>query len=379
MKVLVVSPAPTHPTRAGNRSCILSYVELLQRLGHEVEFLYIHLPWAHQDEGIEELKAFWKDRLHVFRESVLDRVVQIIHHRLVFRLLGRYTLDALQPFGLPATVGRLARERKVDAVIVNYWHLSGAFEALPKGVRKILYTHDLFRDRIDRTGSSFLSTDGATEGRAMDRSEVVLAIQEQEAADFRSRTRSTVRTSFSHFPLDQRPFTGRKHLLYLAGPNPNNIQGIREFVHDVLPVLLERDAGIHLVIGGRICSELADLGGTRGVELQGDVDRMGDFYAQGDVAINPTRTGSGLKIKTFEAMAHGRAMICHPHCLEGIFHPDCHPILAASTPGEYADLICGLFADPPRLQELCARSLDYVRDLNTEVERSFSDALAFGT
>ncbi|MBK9579559.1 MAG: glycosyltransferase family 4 protein [Fibrobacterota bacterium] len=379
MKVLVVSPAPTHPTRAGNRSCILSYVELLRRQGHEVEFLYLHLPWAHQDEGVEELRDFWKDRLHIFRESVLDRLVQIVHHRFAFRLLGRYTLDALLPFGFSRAVGKLVSLRNIDAVIVNYWHLSGAFRCLPAGVRKVLYTHDLFRDRIDRTGSSFLSTDGPTEGRALDRADVVLAIQEQEAADFRARTSSRVLTSFSHFPLDSRPFTNRKNLLYLAGPNPNNIQGIREFVGQVLPVILSRDPAIRLLIGGRICSELPDLAGLPGVELQGDVDRMGDFYAQGDLAINPTRTGSGLKIKTFEAMAHGRAMICHPHCLEGIFRPERHPMVSASTPMEYADRICELFADPSRLEALCLSSLEYVRDLDAEVERSFSVALAART
>lgn len=41
LKVLVVSPTPTHPTTAGNRARILNLCTLLRSAAHDVHFLHV--------------------------------------------------------------------------------------------------------------------------------------------------------------------------------------------------------------------------------------------------------------------------------------------------------------------------------------------------
>lgn len=71
----------------------------------------------------------------------------------------------------------------------------------------------------------------------------------------------------------------------------------------------------------------------------GRVDNPSDFYANGDVVINPTSQGTGLKIKTLEAIAHGKYTVVHPHSAEGIFERVQPPVNASDSPKEFANRI----------------------------------------
>jgi len=374
LKILVITDNPTHPTLAGNRACIVTYCQLLEELGHEVHLLYSHRDWVQTPQELEVTRAFWGARFHLHSQSRLDRLTQIWAHRVSFALRGGYPLDSLCPIGFPGFVARLCERIGIDAVIVNYWSMTGAFQKLTK-TRKILYAHDRFADKFRRTGLNWLSTTPAIEAAAMDRSDVVLAIQEEESRIFREGTRRPVLTAFTHFPVQPQPFTGRKVLLYLGGPNQANLEGLSWFLKEAWPLVRGKDPEIRLLIGGRICRELGSYSGLEGVELQGDVERLSDFYAQGDLSINPTRQGTGLKIKTFEAMAHGKTLVCHPHCAEGIYAPETAPLYIAPSAQEFATRATDLLHSPVLLREKCTASLKYVESMNEFVSSQFKTAL----
>jgi glycosyltransferase involved in cell wall biosynthesis len=375
VKILVVTDNPTHPPLAGNRTCIVTYCRLLEELGHEVHVLYSHRDWVQTSAELESTHAAWGERFHLHRQSITDRLSQIWAHRVGFALHGGYSLDSLCPIGLASTVARIVERHGMDAVIVNYWSMTGAFQKLERRVRKVLYAHDRFADKLRRTGGKWLSTTPATEAAALARSHVVLAIQEDEATFFKTLTSRPVLTAFTHFPVVRQPFTGQKTVLYLGGPNRPNIEGLRWFLEQAWPLVRSRDPEIRLLVGGRICREMSAYVGTENVTFQGDVDRLEDFYSQGDLTINPTRTGTGLKIKTFEAMAHGKALICHPHCAEGIFEPQTAPLAIASTPEEFATTICSQLAEPDRLADDCEASIRYIDSLDNFVAKQFELAL----
>lgn len=376
MKILVVTDNPTHPPLAGNRACIVTYCRLLEELGHEVHLLYSHRDWVQTPAELESTQTAWGERFHLHRQSTADRLSQIWAHRVGFALHGGYALDSLCPIGFADTVARIVDQHAMDAVLVNYWSMTGAFTRLPDRKRKVLYAHDRFADKLRRTGGKWLSTTAAIESAALDRSHVVLAIQEDEATFFKTLTSRPVLTAFTHFPVVHQTFTGQKTVLYLGGPNRPNIEGLRWFLDQAWPLVRARDPEIRLLVGGRICREMGAYNGTENVTFQGDVDRLEDFYAQGDLTINPTRTGTGLKIKTFEAMAHGKALICHPHCAEGIYEPKTAPLTLASTPDEFAASIYQLLVEPDRLADLCKASIRYVESLDNYVAKQFELALA---
>lgn len=380
MKILVVVDFPTHPVMAGNRSCVVSYVEMLRAMGHRVEVLLSFSPFDLATCTQPDLKAtreWWGDAFHLHEYDALDKLVWRWNNRLS-RLLDRGTrLDEQCVPSLRRRVRDLVAQGGFEAVLLNYWHLSGIFASLD-GPRKVMFTHDRFAGRKARTGNGWLSTTEAIEGRAMDRADAVLSIQESESVLFRKHTRTPVLTSFTPFPYTDLPLAGTKDILLLAGPNPDNIAGLRWFADAILPLVRSRVPDARLVVGGRIHVAVPELAGRDGVEITGDVDDLQSFYRRGDLCVNPNRTGTGLKIKTFEALSFGRAMVCHPHCLDGIPHPESAPMMSCSSPEDFAEAICGLLVDPVALAKVCAGAGTYLEAMNELVRSRFDEALRGG-
>ena len=77
--------------------------------------------------------------------------------------------------------------------ILSYVFYSRLFESMPGTVRKLIDTHDVFSDRFrlyraHGQANEFFSTGRTEEGKALDRADAVLAIQEWDANHFRSLT-----------------------------------------------------------------------------------------------------------------------------------------------------------------------------------------------
>jgi glycosyltransferase involved in cell wall biosynthesis len=58
--------------------------------------------------------------------------------------------------------------------------------------------------------------------------------------------------------------------------------------------------------------------GSPGVEVLGHVQDLAAEYVNARVAINPTVAGTGLKIKTVEALAHTTPVVGWPHSRDGL-------------------------------------------------------------
>ncbi len=54
------------------------------------------------------------------------------------------------------------------------------------------------------------------------------------------------------------------------------------------------------------------------MELLGHVESLNEFYEKCSIVINSTAAGTGLKIKTVEALAHGRRVVAWPLGVDGV-------------------------------------------------------------
>jgi glycosyltransferase involved in cell wall biosynthesis len=206
-----------------------------------------------------------------------------------------------------------------DVVIVNYVFFSKAFLAFDNTVKKIIYTHDIFSNRFQKTGNNWFSTKVLQEAKALNRSDVIWSIQEQESVFFRSISDKKVVTTFCNFTIQDTEISGSRNILFLAGSNDHNVEAINFFIGNVLPLLVNEIVDIQLLVGGRICEKLEYAKCLQNVTLLGDVDDLHAFYSLGDIFINPTFNGTGLKIKTFEAMSFGKVVVTHQHNVLGIY------------------------------------------------------------
>src|SRR3712207_7614107 len=139
--------------------------------------------------------AFWNGGFHLAPPQPVARA----------GMPGVWALDDWCPPFLADRVARLHRRGRHDAVLVHYVWMSRALEGVDGGgALRVLDTHDLFGDRHmaareQGLDPSWFFTTREEEARGLARADLVLAIQEEEAAILRGRGAAPVVT-LGHVP-----------------------------------------------------------------------------------------------------------------------------------------------------------------------------------
>jgi hypothetical protein len=312
-RLLVVSPAPSHPADQGNAARIQALGTALMARGVVCDFLYYATEGCSPAQR-QAMAGFW-NALHVLPPVPTGSM----------GFPGLWALDDWCDISVVEHVAALQRAWRYDAVLVNYVWMSRVLEAVPDACR-IIDTHDLFGDRhlvaqaagID---PSWFFTTAAEEGRGLARADLVLAIQDEEANTLRRRSGTPVAT-VGHMPslrfLETAP---RSRVLapfgYFGSANPWNVASVR-----ALDAALDGEAGLPWLVAGRILSR-RDLSLASAPLRLGQVPEPAVFYQAVDCVLNPMVPGTGLKIKTVEALAHGRPVLGTRHAFSGL--PAEHP------------------------------------------------------
>jgi glycosyltransferase involved in cell wall biosynthesis len=105
------------------------------------------------------------------------------------------------------------------------------------------------------------------------------------------------------------------------------------------------------------------------------VDDVAEAYAQADIAVVPNRFGTGLKIKTIEAMGRGMATVSTRVGAEGL---ETHGggLVIADTPDEFVHAIRELLGDDAKRAAVGGRALEFARAWNERTEAAFASVLA---
>ncbi len=370
MKILIVSKCPTHPTDAGNRWWILSQAETFMALGHEVHFLYINEPGLRNDaapylESIEKTSKYWGDRFHLFQVSKWQKIKFNVIKRYRQKLFhSHWSLEDQYPKGLDDMVNELDAQYHFDVCIVNYWYLTRLFEHI-KIPKKAIATHDAIAYKDLKIGMPTMCITADTEAKAMQRCPHIFALQEQEADYFQILSpNSKVYDLYGKYEHHAQPVVGNHKMVFLSGNNEFNQNGIKWFLKEVFPVIRKAIPDAELLVGGSICKVLPSLGKIEGVKALGYIDDPADFYAQADVAINPVYQGTGLKIKTFEAISFDKVTLVHPHSMAGVFRKDKAPLFASDKPEAWAEFLAKVWGDMDFVRKVKAENKEYLEAMN---------------
>jgi hypothetical protein len=380
-KVLLVAPVPTHPTTTGASARVRHMADALRGLGHEVHFLHLQQPFRTDDRPLRDA---WGDRLHVFRSltpvSLLGR-----GRRKVVRLVGKtfhlnLPVDSYFDREAASCLERLLGDGGFDAVILSYVFYSKLLEAVPRPVRKLLDTHDVFSDRFRlyrRHGQAneFFSTGAAEEGKALDRSDAVLAIQEWDASHFRSLTARPVAVVGHLAPAVDAPPSGPRSpsILFVGGPMGINVHGVTWFVDGVLPAVRARVPEAELWLAGGIGDRMRAP--APGVRRLGFVDSLADAYGRAAVVINPQQFGTGLSIKSVDALLHGRPLVTTVSGARGLEDGAGTAFLQASSAEEFAEVVVGLLRDTAQAAALARRAAAFARAYHERNLQALADVV----
>ena len=379
MKILIVSDEITHPSTAGNRQWILAQSNLLMELGHEVHFLYIKKKSLRSKHSIDEAEAkkFWAEKFHVLDTGRLGGLRYAFFLQLRQRFCnGYFKCDDMYVAKLTKTVEMLNEEHGFDAVFVNYYWLSKLFLKTKIPLR-VLCTHDCFSFKDLKGGkNAWMCTSANEEAKALQRCDVVLGLQQDESTYFSYLAPlSKVYTVYCPYKYYAQPIAGNHNIMFLSGPNGYNLEGLNWFVDEILPLIKERYADAKLIIGGGVCKVLTRLKGRTDVELLGFVNDPYEFWARGDVAINPTFRGTGLKIKTFEAISFDKVVMVHPHSAVGIFKCDSAPLFASENPQKWVDFISKVWNSCGEIESIKSKNCQYIENLNGYIREQFKEML----
>jgi hypothetical protein len=357
-KILIVAPVPTHPSTAGNRSSIVNYCEFIESLGYEVYYFYVS-DGKQTDEEVTLMTEYWQDRLHIF-------IPQFKSYRIKRKMFGylrgsknnlSYKIDDWYPYGLTNKVKQFNNQHNFDVIWVNYIWLSKLLTHINAKI-KVLDTHDVFSYKYEKTGLRWFSTSANEESKALSRADYIVAVQENEGTYLQQLTTKKVVVTYRPFPYKRTDLCSNDNVLFFSGNNKHNVDGINKFINEVFEKLKAKIPGVKLLIGGGICDGFNTS--DKQIVLLGKFSQIEDFYKQGDIVINPVYQGTGLKVKTFEALSLQKILVTHPHNIIGVPYIDQLPVYTAETPEQYLEHLQNLLSDSEMVKKIKEKVYNYM-------------------
>ena len=303
--ILVISPVSSHPPQNGARRRIHSLLSLLKARGHRIHFVYTACEKVDLTRMKMLMEADW-DSVDVFPSG----------HRFEKTLGADFALDDWINPHLRDVLPALARRYGVTHCLTNYVFQSAYLDALPEGVAKILDTHDKLSRRhlFEALGVApgFYHTTEAEELRGLARADVVLSIQDNEVDYFQRAGRPVVVVGHSTpNAFVEKRYTRVERLGYIGASNKFNIHSLEALIPAFIAHVRTTGSRLSLHIGGNIIKTLQDRPELDDdcVRFEGYVHDIGAFMEEIDLYVNPTLIGTGLKIKSVEALSHGVPVI----------------------------------------------------------------------
>jgi glycosyltransferase involved in cell wall biosynthesis len=206
------------------------------------------------------------------------------------------------------------------------------------------------------------------EAAASRQARLTIAVSEQDCAtlselapDAAIRAVSTgVDISYFAPRADMRPQTGRMVFVGSMDWQPNE-DAILYFIDAILPLVRERVPEATLSVVGRNPGERLRREARRaGVEVTGTVSDVREFVADAAVYIVPLRVGGGTRLKIFEALAMGKAVVSTTIGAEGLPLQHGRHFLQADTPQAFADSVVALLQDQQLRERIGAAGRELV-------------------
>lgn len=387
-KILVVSPVPSHPQNAGNRARIYSLLLSFKEAGHDVYFAYIE-----ETSGDKAaMRQCWGDNFFSIPYTKPKTAYRKYPKRLAAKvavklkaILGtdpRYTyfIDDWYDSHIDDYIAELSTKIKPDVVIAEYVFFSKVLESFDSSVLKIIDTHDVFTNRYklylsNRQKPRWFSTTEKEEKKGLRRADVAIAIQEKEAHFFSQLLPSAQRVvTVGHLvSLQKIPFQEKNNaILYIGSRNQINVSGLQFFIREVLPKIKEKLADVQLILAGEICDAIEDFEGC--LKL-GRVETLAEVYALANVAINPVYFGTGLKIKSIEALGYSRPLVTTSVGAEGLEDSAGKAFIVADTPDDFARSLTEILSDRQKREALSKQAYDFAKQRNLQCLKSLTELL----
>lgn len=316
--ILYFSPFPSHPASHGNQTTIQKFGLHLQSRGYKVHFVLLS-SHMYSDTDLQDMINCW-DTFDLIKTSHFPSC-----NGEVIRYDGWYVP------GIGEQIASLCIKHSIDIAICSYIFQSRMLDYIPSYILKVIDTHDQFTNRysiLDGLGKprEFFSCTREEEGQYLSRADICLARRDEESHYFDSISEALAYT-VPH--IEEPNYLAKasgclKKVGLVASSNLINLDIIVSFLAELIQQKAD-NWGFEVYIAGEV-KMLMDEDDPQHCQLlshpdiafKGYVDSIKDFYDEVDLVVCPIMSGTGINVKTVQALAYGMPLLATKHASKGI-------------------------------------------------------------
>jgi hypothetical protein len=222
---------------------------------------------------------------------------------------------------LIATLNQLQSSLTPCAVLAEYVWMTRGLPLLDPRLLTIVDTIDVFstyQEKVGAFGIAGWHVRPEDEAQRLARAQVIVAIQPEEARILGDLApgHELVTAGVDFEVVEGSDWPAKPVVFCVGSDNPRNLLGLRDFLKFAWPEIRRAVPDVRLAVAGSIGAAVPDS--FPGVEVLGHVDDLDPEYRRARVVVNPAVAGTGLKIKTVEALSRLRPIVTWPNGIEGL-------------------------------------------------------------
>jgi glycosyltransferase involved in cell wall biosynthesis len=362
MKTLWVNSNFMHPTTKGGQIRTLEMLRHLHRW-HEIHYVAIENPA--QPEGPARAQEY-SYKSYQFQYRIPDKSSPAFYAELLRGLVSPtpVAVERFHPPGMRGFLEDLIRKERFECAVVDHLAPTSYFPDLPHAV---FFQHNvetvIWRRHVEHAGDpvrrAYFKLQAERmyhyERRVSQASGHIVAVSRKDADEMRrlfdvtrvSEIPTGVNIEYFLPPEPRPPFAA--DLVFVGSMDwLPNVDGIVNFVREVLPLIRRKRPETTLAVVGRTPPpKLLQLAvADSKIQVTGTVPDIRPYLWGSAVSIVPLRIGGGTRLKIYEAMAAKIPVVSTTIGAEGLTVNPPHDIRIADAPQEFADQCLELLACP---------------------------------
>lgn len=381
--VLCVSHVAPWPAEGGNGLRLQRLLLWLQREGHRTVLVLTQPPYNNEQlatirSHVARLEIASPQHPLVVINSRRQRIKAALREGIGLRRRRITTLPgAMQDLAnllcaghVNQLVQQINRQQRIDYCLAYYPFTIQAFASLPKAIPLICDTVEVFTmPREDGNGVAIkpvLEFSVEEERLMLAHCDIILGIQEVESKYLQHLLPShAIRTvgMDSDLPADPGlPSETHEAIGIIGSDNHANQEGLENFLEQCWPRIRQACPEAKLHLAGKLGMAFQQQWPGElpaGVCVLGWLADLKTYYRELRLVVNPVTRGTGLKIKTVEALAHSRPVVAYAVGLEGIQRDHSGGWLEIDNPSAMAEACIALLQNPERCDAMAFQARQF--------------------
>jgi len=357
--ILIITDQDLYPIAHGSQRRIISLIKSLQYLGFSVILIN---------------KRFKNTEINIKHKSLADHCI----------LVNAKGFDKGSPFNCdcspfyPALKEAVAKFTPI-AVIVEYIWMTPCLDKAPDSIIKMVDTHDLMHVRKDiysKNSGAWVICSKEEEAGLLRKADIIIAIQKNEKKKFEKMIHDKKVICLPHYSdLNLRSLNkqnGEEVVMFVGSKSQHNILGANNFLKISWPVIKEQCPRAKFRIYGQVANYISES--FEKVEKIGFVNELEQAYSESKTIINPVTIGTGLKIKSVEALCFGKALVTTLHGADGIEEGAGKAFIVEDDMERFGEEVVRLLKDDNYRKSLERNALEFTKN-NFSREAVFKEFL----